>query len=200
MEIHLISSGRQALNQFACIASKVEPYVRYIHLREKTCTAKKLMSGIHHLTNQGVPLSKIIINDRADVAHIAGVCGVQLAHHSLPPHEVKKAFPALKVGRSVHSLEQAKRAREEGADYILYGHIFATGSKPDLKPRGLKELTRIVDALNVPVIAIGGIKPEHVAAITATGASGFAVMTGITEAHDPLLAIQSYLEGRSLQK
>lgn len=199
MEIHVISNGRQALDQFACIASKVEPYVSYIHLREKSRTAGELMSGIHHLTEQGVPLSKVIINDRADVARVAGACGVQLAYHSLPPRRVKQTFPELRVGRSVHSLEEAKRACEEEVDYILFGHIYPTGSKPDLQPRGLKELARIVDAVAIPVIAIGGIKPEHMADIRAAGASGFAVMSGITEAHDPLLAIQSYLKGRSLQ-
>lgn len=199
MEIHVISSGKQALDQFACIVSKVEPYVSYIHLREKSRTAGELMGGIHHLTERGVPLSKIIINDRADVARVAGACGVHLAYHSLPPREVKKAFPELRVGRSVHALEEAKRACVEGADYILYGHIYPTDSKPDLQPRGLEELERIVYGVPIPVIAIGGIKPEHVADIRAAGASGFAVMSGITEAHDPVLAIQSYLEGRSLR-
>lgn len=195
MNIHVISNGEQDLAQFACMAGKIEPYVSYFHLREKSRTAKDILAGIKVLREQGVPLSKIIINDRADIAYLSGAYGVQLASHSLPLGQVKRAFSQLRVGRSVHSLEEAKRACEQGAEYIFYGHIYTTSSKLGLQPRGIKELTRIVEAVTIPVIAIGGINPEHVAEVCASGASGIAMMSGITEAPDPLIAIQSYLKG-----
>ncbi|MEK1830709.1 thiamine phosphate synthase [Priestia megaterium] len=75
--------------------------------------------------------SKIIVNDRVDVAHALKAKGVQLAYHSLDVSVVIDAFPSLIVGKSVHSVEEALEAEKDGAHYILYGHIYSTHSKKD---------------------------------------------------------------------
>jgi thiamine-phosphate pyrophosphorylase len=83
------------------------------------------------------------------------------------------------VGRSVHGLDEAVRAASEGAHYVTFGHVFPTTSHPGVPPRGLEELARIVQALDVPVIAIGGITANNLDDVLATGCAGIAVISAI---------------------
>lgn len=192
-QLHVISDGKLSLDAFADIAGKIEPFTDRFHLREKQSTAKDLTKGVQLLVNKGIPLQKIIINDRADVAWSSNT-GVQLAYHSLPIHQVKKSFPGLTAGCSVHSYSEAIEAARHGADYLLYGHVFVTRSKEGLPAKGLGELTSIAGKINTPVIAIGGIKPENVHQAMASGADGIAVMSGILHAEDPFKAARLYYE------
>jgi len=86
---------------------------------------------------------------------------------------------------------RATQAAAEGADWLTFGHVFATSSHPGEPPRGLDELARVVQAVHVPVIAIGGIGPDEVAAVLAAGAAGVAVMSAILKASDPGQATSS---------
>jgi thiazole tautomerase (transcriptional regulator TenI) len=192
MELHIVSTGRQSLAELAGIAGEIHPYVTAFHLREKTKTARELLEGIGLMLAAGVSLGQIRVNDRADVAAAAGVRGVHLAHHSLDIGDVKRLFPGLAVGKSVHSGAEALQAEAEGADYVFYGHIYPTASKPDLPARGIKALGRVSEIVNIPVIAIGGITPPDIAALTQAGASGAAVMSGVLDAEDPLREVQAY--------
>jgi thiazole tautomerase (transcriptional regulator TenI) len=185
-EFHVISTGQQSNEQLIEIITHIHPYVDAIHLREKAKTAKELASLVSTLSAKGVPLEKLIINDRVDVAVVCGVRGVQLAYHSLNAKAVKEHFPSLYIGCSVHSLEEAQKAEQEGADYCLYGHIFATDCKAGLSPRGLLELAAITKQIDIPVIAIGGIKPNNVEKVLQAGAKGVAVMSGVFFADDPV--------------
>ncbi|WP_044748831.1 thiazole tautomerase TenI [Bacillus alveayuensis] len=185
-EFHVLSTGQQSNEQLIEIITHIHPYVDAIHLREKAKTAKELVSLVSTLSAKGVPLEKLIINDRVDVAVVCGVRGVQLAYHSLNAKAVKEHFPSLYIGCSVHSLEEAQEAEQEGADYCLYGHIFATDCKAGLSPRGLSELAAITKQIDIPVIAIGGIKPNNVEKVLQAGAKGVAVMSGVFFADDPV--------------
>lgn len=193
-ELHVISTGEQSVATFVKIIGNIHPYVHYIHIRERDWTAQDHVQAIEQLDQQGVPLEKIIINDRIDIAHIANVYGVQLAYHSLPIQTVKKYFPKLMISQSIHHVEQAMIAEAAGVDRLIYGHIYETESKPDQKPRGLTALKRLVNHVKVPIIAIGGITPERVEPILQTGAQGIAVLSGILLAKDPLKAAQAYAE------
>ncbi len=197
-KLHVISTGRQKPEQFAEIAGMIHPYIDAIHIREKARTAKEIYDVVTLLTDNKIPLSKIVINDRVDVAYVTKAAGVQLAGHSLPVDRVKNQFPGLNVGCSVHSIEEAQMAEEKGADYVVFGHIYPTQSKPDLTPRGLEALKRLTDSVSIPVIAIGGIKPSNISDVNKAGASGIAVMSGILEAEDPLEAVKQYAARLSL--
>lgn len=192
MELHIVSNGKLTLEQFAEKVKDIEPYVDYFHIREKQLTAKELVEGINSLQQAGIPLSKLIINDRVDVAVVTNVKGVQLAYHSLTVREVRKYFPQMHIGKSVHSLEEAMEAEKEGAHYIVYGHIFPTSSKRHIPPRGVDSLKQLVQHVNIPIIAIGGIKPHHVKEIQDAGACGIAVMSGVLDEHDPITAVKNY--------
>ena len=195
----MISNGQSELERFARIAGLIHPFVTAFHIREKSSDAVELWAGILALRAVGVPLSKVIINDRVDVAYAAGVGGIQLGYRSLEVQEVRRFFPELRIGRSVHDVQEANEMSEQGADYLVYGHIFPTASKPGQQARGTKALEEVVRSVSIPVIAIGGIKPVHVKEISATGAAGIAILSGITAADDPLSAVQNYRQALDMK-
>jgi len=97
-----------------------------------------------------------------------------------------------RTGVSIHSAEEAKQREREGADYVMFGHIFATNSKVGIPSRGLDSLRDVAAQVSIPIIAIGGMRPERVSSVLEAGASGIAVMSGIWEAEDPLKAVKAY--------
>jgi thiazole tautomerase (transcriptional regulator TenI) len=185
-QLHIISTGKQSLEQFVAICARVHPYVDAIHVREKMKTAREISEFLTALIKQGVPPRKIIVNDRIDVAVVFGVKGVQLAHHSLSVRKVKHHFPSLSIGCSVHSIEEAMKAEESGADYCIYGHVFPTASKAGVPPRGIESLRSVVNHVNIPVIAIGGIHSNNAEQVLKAGAQGIAVMSAVFFAEDPV--------------
>lgn len=190
-ELHIISNGQQTLDEFTRVVQQVAPFVDVVHLREKKFHARQTFTALQQLTSV-IPIDKIAVNDRLDAALASGVKRVQLAWHSLPVDAVKRTWPQLTIGCSVHAVSEAVEAERQGADYVIYGHIYPTGSKPGLIPRGLMKLQEVVRAVNIPVIAIGGIEPRHVKEVLATGATGIAVMSGICEAVNPALVAKEY--------
>ncbi len=191
-KLHVISTGRQRPELLASIIGKIHRDIDFIHLREKTKTAKEIYELVELLLEKKVPLAKIIINDRADIAHVSKARGVHLANHSLPVKIVKQSFKELTVGRSVHSIEEARMAEQQGVNYIVYGHIYSTASKPGLLPKGLELLKSVAESVSVPVVAIGGITPIDGKEVIEAGAQGVAVMSGILEAEDPVEAAREY--------
>lgn len=124
--------------------------------------------------------TRVLVNGRPDIAQAAGAHGVQLPEDGLSVAEVKRGFPSLTVGASCHSAEAARRAAEEGADFILLGPLFATPGKED-RTLGLDALAAAVAAVAVPVYAIGGVTPERVPALRAAGARGGAAIRPFLE-------------------
>ena len=194
-ELHLVSNGEMALDQFAAVAGEVAPYVDAIHLREKRRTAAELFAAVEMLLRAGVPRAKLIVNDRADVAWAARVGGVHLAHHSLPVQAVRQMHgerQVLRIGRSVHEAAEARIAARDGADYICFGHVYPSASKLGLPARGLAALAEVTGSVAIPVLAIGGIEPRHVPELLQHGAAGIAVMSGIWDAPRPIEAARQY--------
>jgi thiazole tautomerase (transcriptional regulator TenI) len=180
------------MEQLSELLMDLHPFISAVHLREKQRSAREIYEAVNLFTKRNIPLSKIMINDRIDVALVTGASGVQLAWHSLDVSTIKNHFPQLKVGCSIHTLEEGQKAMQGGADFLLYGHVFPTKSKPGLQPKGLEELMNAAKLLNIPIIAIGGITVENTRKVAATGANGIAVMSGVLEAPDPISAIKAY--------
>lgn len=191
-ELHIVSTGRQPIPEMIGIAKEIHPYIDAFHIREKQKTARELMEIVNQLKAEGVPLDKILINDRLDVGAVTKVKGVQLANHSLDIAVVKDVFPGLRLGCSVHTVEEAIYASECGADYVIYGHIFHSQSKPNKEPRGLEKLKELTMNVKIPVIAIGGIQLENVEQVLEAGAQGIAVLSGVMLANDPVQAVKKY--------
>jgi thiamine-phosphate diphosphorylase len=107
-----------------------------------------------------------------------GAHGVHLRADSPPGGRVRAAAPpGFLIGRSVHTLEEARAAASEGAvDYLIYGTVFATPSKPGAAATGAARLAAVCAAVGVPVLAVGGITPARLGAVAAAGADGFAAI------------------------
>ncbi len=190
--LHVLSSGKQSQREFVEIAKVIHPYVDFLHLREKMWTGKELIMTIEQLIEAGVPLRKLYINDRADIAFMKEVRGVQIGYQSAPISTVKEAFPSLKIGASVHTLQEAQEAYDQGADFLVYGNVYPTSSKPGRAGTGISNLEKLVQTFPIPTIAIGGITPDRVRDVVETGAKGIAVLSGIFLSKDPLEAARSY--------
>ena len=136
-----------------------------------------------------------IVNDRADVALAAGADGVHLGQNDLPIAAARRLLgPTRIIGASASSVAEALRAEAEGADYIGFGHIYATGSKQkDSPPRGTGALGEVVAAVSIPVIAIGGINAGNARAVLDAGAWGVAVIGAVCADDDPCRAAEELL-------
>ncbi|MDN4524369.1 thiamine phosphate synthase [Fictibacillus fluitans] len=192
LEFHVITDGKQSDDRILAVASTLVPYVTAIHIRENSQSAGSIYNLSEKLKQRGVKSEAIYMNDRVDVAAAAGLGGVHLKESSLAPDVVRKHFPPLRIGRSVHSSEGAIHAEQKGADYLFFGHVFSTKSKKDKEPKGLHQLRDVAKAVSVPVFAIGGISPEKVSSVLCAGASGIAVMSGIWNADDPVSIAKQY--------
>ncbi|AST90439.1 thiamine phosphate synthase [Sutcliffiella cohnii] len=197
MKLHVITDGKKTNEELTNILRSIHPYVDRIHIREKEKTARELAQLLEQILKSGVPANKLIVNDRVDVAQAFSVRGVQLAFHSLDVQLVKQSFPRLEIGCSVHSIEEAAYAEKNGADFLLYGHIFTTSSKLGQQPRGIDNLKEMTEKSSVPIIGIGGITPKNLKQVASTGASGVAVMSGIMESKNPVLMAKRFQESHS---
>jgi len=191
--LHLMTTGQQGRETLERTLPELATHVDQIHLREPHWSAQELVTCIELLMKRGVPAERLIVHDRLDVALVTGI-GIQLTTRSIPVDRVRRRFPELRIGQSVHSLMEAAAAEQAGADYVMYGHIFETDSKPGVPPRGLHALTQVVDRTAIPVIAIGGIKPGNVQEVIATGCSGVAVLSGILGQANSLKAADRFRE------
>ncbi len=167
-----------------------------VQLREKDLGAAELARlgrTLRALTAQRGAL--LVVNDRVDVALAVGADGVQRTATSLPITDILAvADKRLRVGASVHSLEEARVAAAEGADWLIFGPVYDTPSKRAYgPPQGLAALERVTRAVALPVLAIGGISPERVADVRRAGAHGVAVISAILTAPSPAAATRRFL-------
>ncbi|MBX7206960.1 MAG: thiamine phosphate synthase [Verrucomicrobiaceae bacterium] len=130
----------------------------------------------------GVPL---VINDHADVAAEVGSEGVHIGQDDGTLAAVREIVgPRCFIGRSTHSLDQAEAAAAEGADYIGFGPLHATGTKPDYKPIGLADIAEVHRRVSLPVFCIGGVNEARLPEILAAGARRVAIVSAFLLASD----------------
>jgi len=155
--------------------------VKALQLREKDLSDSELIKlgmKLRKLTSSYA--AKLIINSRADIAEKIGADGVHLTETSIPANEVKSSFPDLIVGVSTHSLEGARHAEIKGADYITFSPIYETPSKAGYgPPQGLDSLRQVIQAVRLPVLALGGITLHRVPECLEQGAFGVALISDI---------------------
>ncbi|KAB2399357.1 MULTISPECIES: thiazole tautomerase TenI [Bacillus cereus group] len=193
-ELHVISNGHMPFAELVNVAMQIESEIDYLHIREREKSTKELYEGVEILLMEGFPASKIVINDRIDIAILLNIPRVQLGYRSTDVKSVKEKFSYLHVGYSVHSLDEAIVAFKNGADSLVYGHVFPTDCKKGVPARGLEEISDIARSLSIPIIAIGGITPENTKDILASEVSGIAVMSGILSSSNPYSKAKSYKE------
>ncbi len=166
--------------------------VDLVQLREKDLPGLRLLELAGDLKEAINGSALLIINERVDVAVAVEADGVQLGEDALPVRAARRILgPDKLIGRSVHSAEGADRAVADGADFLVVGTIFATGSHVGEKPAGPELIHSIAPGCSVPIIGIGGIDPSNLSQVLRAGAVGVAVITSILAAPDPRDAAQS---------
>ena len=162
------------------VESAVASEISLIQLREKNLSARvlfELASQVATLT-RGTN-TRVLVNDRFDIALASGASGVQLTSRSVSAELVRKhCGEEFLIGVSTHSLTEATLAAKKGGDFVLFGPVFETESKREFgPPQGTDKLSEVVSALKpFPVIAIGGLTVHKVKECLATGASGVAAI------------------------
>jgi len=162
------------------IAAAVSAGITLVQIREK----KLLPNVLFELAASAVAIAResttrILVNDRADIAAGAGAAGVHLTTSSISPDVIRKAFgPTFVVGASTHSLVEARTVRDAGADFAVFGPVFPTPAKEKFgNPVGIPALAEAARALApFPLLALGGLAMENVEECLLAGASGIAAI------------------------
>lgn len=187
------------------IQGAAEAGVDWIQIREKDLSGKDCAALTRAALQRAAESSasktsatRIILNDRLDVALVGRAGGVHLGEKSLPLAEAKRIVEShsdlidFLIGVSCHSLEAARAAASTGADYLFFGPVFATPSKANFgAPQGLERLAQVCRAVSIPVLAIGGITLSNAADCLAAGASGIAAIRLFQDARDISSLVQS---------
>jgi len=131
----------------------------------------------------GIPL---IINDHPEIAASVGADGCHIGQDDLDVVATRKIVGTdVFIGKSTHSLKQAFAAQQEGADYIGFGPIFSTPTKPDYQPIGAQDILAMTEGIHIPHFCIGGIKKENVAILKARGAQRVVIVSGLLQSNNP---------------
>ncbi len=158
-----------------------------VQLREKTLDKPTFLAQAVELAalckGYGVPL---IVNDNVDVALESGADGVHLGQEDQAPEAVRRrAGDGFIIGVSAHTVAEARAAQAAGADYLGVGAVFATATKPGVTDMPFETLRSICRAVDIPVVAIGGITRENIPRLAGSGAEGVAVVSAIFASPDP---------------
>ncbi len=163
-----------------------------LHARNHAATAEELAGVADRFVRLARPAeAQVFVNGRPDIARAVGAHGVQLTDDDLAPDDARLVLGDGLVGRSAHSADDVLRARDEGADFVILGHIFQTPGHTG-RPLGLDELERAV-AAGIPVIAIGGVTPDNAASLRDSGAWGVAAIRALWHAPHPAEAVRQML-------
>jgi len=171
--------------------------VRLLQYRHKTASARDLLATsrelVSSLNSHGASL---VVNDRPDVAVLAGAAGVHVGQEDLEPEQARAVVGnEMWIGTSTHNMEQFRRAAATSADYIAVGPIFPTTSKSNPDPVvGLELIRQVRNLTEKPIVAIGGITVERAASVIEAGADCVAVIRGIVCAAKPVERARRFLD------
>ena len=176
------------------VAEAVSGGVGMVQVRQKTMASGELYRLAKNLRFATRGKALLIINDRVDLAIAVDADGVHLPAHSLPIDIVKGLCgEGMLLGRSVHSVEEAMAADEEGADYLILGTIYGTASHPGREASGPELIKHVKARVQTPVYAIGGINASNAREVIGAGAHGIAVIRSILAAEDPCAAARELI-------
>ena len=171
---------------FEALESALKGGARSIQLREKDLAPdclRGLAKKVKVLTNQYG--ASLFINSHADIAGEVGAEGVHLTELGPSAREIRRRYPQLLIGVSTHSLEGVREAKEQGADFVTFGPVFETPSKKKYgPPQGLDRLQEISQSVAIPIVALGGIKLDHVTTVLDHGAFGVAMISAVWDSEN----------------
>ncbi len=169
------------------VRAAADAAIDLVQIREKNLSAKvlyQLSTSAAAITSGSV--TKLLVNDRSDIAFAAGADGVHLTAQSLGADVVRRTFgDKFLIGVSTHSLGEADTARRNGADFVVFGPVFETPSKDEYgEPVGLSNLAQVaLELAPFPVLALGGLNMDNAAACVQAGAGGIAAIRMFSDPH-----------------
>ena len=196
LSLYLVTDNSDDEEKFLkTIEEAINGGVTVVQIREKTADTLdfyNLALKVKEITTKyNVPL---IINDRVDVALAVDADGVHVGQSDMPCDITRELIGENKIlGVSAATIDEAKKAEKDGADYIGTGAVFPTSTKDDAPSITKKDLKNIVDSINIPVVAIGGINIENANELNNTGISGLSVVSAIMSADNPKEASEKLL-------
>ena len=197
LSLYLVTDRSDDVEKFLrTIEEGIKGGVSVVQIREKTADTLdfyNLALKVKKITSKyGVPL---IINDRVDVALAIDADGVHVGQSDMPCDVTRKLVGQDKiVGVSAATIDEAKKAEKDGADYIGSGAIFPTATKDDAPKITKNDLKEIVDSIDIPVVAIGGITLENAHELVDTGISGLSVVSAIMSSDNPKKSSEKLLK------
>ena len=196
LSLYLVTDKSDDVEKFLnTIEEAIKGGVTVVQIREKTAETLdfyNLALKVKEITTKyNVPL---IINDRVDVALAIDAEGVHVGQSDMPCDVTRKLIGEDKIlGVSAATIDEAKKAEKDGADYIGTGAVFPTATKDDAPSITKQDLKDVVDSINIPVVAIGGITLENASQLKDTGIAGPSVVSAIMSAENPKKASQDLL-------
>jgi len=177
-------------------ASLIAGGARLIQLRDKNASSRELLDKVDRVIALAPSDVRIIVNDRVDIARIAGAAGAHVGQKDLPPAAVRSILgPDAIVGVSTHNMQQAVEADKLPVDYIAVGPIFPTSTKENPDPvvglGGLQEISKVVYK---PIVAVGGIRLENAAEVLKAGAHAIAVIRDLLDCVDVRARTRQWVE------
>jgi thiamine-phosphate pyrophosphorylase len=178
------------------LAAVIDGGCRMVQLREKEWPSGRLLPLARRLRERCAAAAvTFIMNDRVDVAVAVEADGVHVGQEDLPARLARALLRAgMLLGVSTHDIEQARAARDDGADYVAVGSMFPTATKPDFQLVGPALIRKLRGEIRVPLIGIGGITHDNVVDVVRAGADGVAVISAVCAAADPGAATRRFLE------
>ncbi|SHJ78402.1 thiamine phosphate synthase [Tepidibacter formicigenes] len=171
---------------YKCVEDALKGGVTIVQLREKKCLGKEFLEKAYRLRELTKKYNALfIINDRVDIALLVDADGVHVGQKDIPAFEVRRLIGKNKIlGVSTRTLEEAVKARNDGADYLGVGAIFATNTKLDAEHVSINKLKDIQKSVDIPIVAIGGLKLDNIDMLKECNVDGYAVVSAILTADD----------------
>ena len=168
--------------------------VKILQYREKEGTTRKMLEEALIIKNMCREYGALfIVNDRMDVAIASDADGIHIGQDDMPLHIVKKYFHGI-IGVSARNLQEAFEAQRGGANYLGVGSIFMTGTKKDSEVIGIEKLEEIVNNVQIPIYAIGGINLQNLKEIKKYKIQGIAVISAILSSENPEKMAKKFIE------
>ncbi len=197
LSLYLVTDNSDDIEKFLkTIEEAIKGGTTVVQIREKTADTLdfyKLALKVKDITTKyNVPL---IINDRVDIALAIDADGVHVGQSDMPCDVTRGLIGEDKIlGVSAATIEEAKKAQRDGADYIGTGAVFPTQTKDDAPSVTKQELKEIVESIDIPVVAIGGINLENARELVDTGISGLSVVSAIMSSDNPKKSSEELLK------
>lgn len=147
----------------------------FVQVRAKELTSRELLALVRDVIAAAGGGERVLVNSRPDIAVLAGASGVHLPESGLDPRSVREAFPGLRIGVSRHDRAGLEKAALDEADFAMVGPVFETPGK-EARALGLAGLGEMLSGLKIPVLAVGGVTPGDVAALSSRGVAGLAAI------------------------